>query len=221
LHHIQRSTTYALDLSHVAGDSSDSSSCFAINFIEAAQQSSTPGNGQPFEPLVNRVRESLKLSETQVGEFRKLLVKHSQKLMELRNRAQTNPYAPGLQPEVEKEQKAIREELSAILDEDQKTRIGEIDLRPLVPTGPQFVAINILPRMRLEPVTIKLANAERLIPAPTMSPKGRAARLTDDQRILQVLNRLTFGPRPGDIARVQRNRHRAFHKRAAAAGDNR
>src|SRR4030095_11762480 len=100
--------------------------------IEAAQQSSTPGTGQPFEPLVNRIRESLKLSETQTGEFRKLLVKHTPKLVELRNRAQINPYAPGLQPEIQKEEKAIREELSAILDEDQRTRIAEIELRPLL-----------------------------------------------------------------------------------------
>jgi uncharacterized protein (DUF1800 family) len=171
--------------------------------IEAAQQSSTPGTGQPFEPLVNRIRESLKLSETQVGEFRKLLVKHSQKLMELRNKAQTNPYAPGLQPEAEKEQKAIREELKAILDEDQKTRLAEIDLRPLVPMGPPFVAINILPRMRLESATMKLASTERLIPAPAMAVKGRSARLTDDQRILHLLNRLTFGPSPGELARVR------------------
>ena len=170
--------------------------------IEAAQQSTPPGNGQPFEPLVNRIREHLKLNETQVGELRKLLVKHSSKLIELRNRAQTNPYAPGLQPEVEKEQKAIREDLSAILDEDQKAKLSEIDLRQLVPVAPGFVPINILPRMRLEPVTVKLANAERLITAPMTVSKGHSPRLTDDQRILHVLNRLTFGPSPGDLKRV-------------------
>src|SRR5215471_12855380 len=117
--------------------------------IEAAQQSPPPPNSQPFEPLINRVREGLKLNDAQVSEFRKLLIKHSPKLMELRNRAQTNPYAPGLQPEVEKEQKAIREELSALLDEDQKAKLSEVDLRQLVPVGPGFVPINILPRMRL------------------------------------------------------------------------
>ncbi|HEY6121835.1 MAG TPA: DUF1800 family protein [Pyrinomonadaceae bacterium] len=34
-------------------------------------------------------------------------------------------------------------------------------------------------------------------------PKPKATRLTEDQRILHVLNRLGFGARPGDIERVQ------------------
>ncbi|HKA21380.1 MAG TPA: DUF1800 domain-containing protein [Blastocatellia bacterium] len=169
----------------------------------ATQQTSPPVSPQAFEPLVNRIREGLKLNETQVGDLRKILIKHSPKLMELRNRAQTNPYAPGLQPEVDKEQKAIREELSALLDDDQKTKLAEIDLRPLVPTGPPFVVVNILPRMRLEPGSVKLAGTERSIPAPVIAAKGRSTRLTDDQRILHLLNRLTFGPTPGAIAHVR------------------
>jgi uncharacterized protein (DUF1800 family) len=158
---------------------------------------------QAFEPLLNRIRDALKLNETQAGELQKLLVKHAPKLMELRNRAQANPYAPGLQPEVEKEQKAIREELSGLLDEDQKGKLAGVDFRQLVPLGPPFVVINILPRVRIEPSTVKLATAERLIPAPAAAAKGRVTRLTEDQKILHLLNRITFGPRPGDIARVK------------------
>ena len=159
--------------------------------------------GQAFEPLVNRVRDGLKLNEVQAGELRKLLLKHAPKLMELRNRAQTNPYAPGLQPEVEKEQKAIRDELSELLDEDQKGKLASVDFRQLVPLGPPFVVINILPRIRIDADTVKLATAERLIPAPTPTAKGRIARLTEDQKILHLLNRITFGPRPGDARRVK------------------
>ena len=168
-----------------------------------AQQSTPQGVGQQFEPLINRIREGLKLNETQVSDLRKILIKHAPRLMELRNRAQANPYAPGLQPEAEKEQKAIREELSALLDDDQKTKLGEIDLRPLVPMGPPFVVVNILPRMRLEPGTVKLAVNERAIPTPAIAAKGRSTRLTDDQRILHAINRLTFGPTPGAIAHVR------------------
>jgi len=102
---------------------------------------------QPFEPLINRLREGLKLNDAQADDLRKLLIKHAPKLMELRNRAQTNPYAPGLQPEVDKEQKAIREEFSEVLDEDQKGKLASVDLRQLVPLGPPFVVINILPRI--------------------------------------------------------------------------
>src|SRR5487761_2488380 len=40
-------------------------------------------------------------------------------------------------------------------------------------------------------------------------PKGipkeiHTAPLTQQERVLQALNRLTFGPRPGDVAEVQR-----------------
>src|SRR5436190_20630967 len=82
---------------------------------------------QAFEPLVNRIREALKLSEQQVDELRTVLTAHAPKLFELRNRAQANPYAPGLQTELDKEQKAIRDELSAYLDEDQKGKLASVD----------------------------------------------------------------------------------------------
>jgi uncharacterized protein (DUF1800 family) len=158
---------------------------------------------QAFEPLVNRIRDALKLNEEQVGEVRNVLAKHAPKLQELRNRAQANQYAPGLQTEVEKEQKAIRDELSAFLDEDQKGKLASVDVRPPVPLGPPFLLINIPPRAHTQESTVKLASAERVMPSPLPTTKGRAARLTDDQKILQLLNRITFGPRPGDVARVK------------------
>jgi uncharacterized protein (DUF1800 family) len=164
----------------------------------AAQQPS-----QAFEPLVNRIRASLKLSDQQVSELRNVLTNHAPKLLELRNRAQTNPYAPGLQTEADKEQKAIRDELSAFLDEDQKGKLASIDTRPLVPLGPAFMVINISPRVRIESGATKIASAEHLIPAPAAAAKGRVARLTEDQRILHLLNRIAFGPRPGDIERIR------------------
>ncbi|HSQ19483.1 MAG TPA: DUF1800 domain-containing protein, partial [Blastocatellia bacterium] len=69
--------------------------------------------------------------------------------------------------------------------------------------APAFVAINILPRVRIEASTAKLGAAERLIPPPGATSKERIGRLTEDQKILQLLNRITFGPRPGDVARVK------------------
>src|SRR6185503_15050410 len=144
-----------------------------ISTSHAAQSPPQPPS-QPFEQIVNRIRDGLKLNETQAGELRQLLLKHAPKLTELRNRAQANPYAAGLLSEMDKEQKAIREELSQFLDEDQKEKLAIVDLRPLVPLGPAVVAINILPRVRLEPGAVKLAAAERLIPAPALT-KGRAS----------------------------------------------
>ncbi len=156
---------------------------------------------QAFEPLVNRIRDALKLNEEQVVEVRNVLAKHAPKLQELRNRAQANPYAPGLQPDVEKEQKAIKDELGAFLDEDQKGKLASVDVRPPVPLGPAFLLINIAPRARADASAAKLAIAEHAIPSPPA--KGRSAKLTEDQKLLQLLNRITFGPRPGDLARVK------------------
>jgi uncharacterized protein (DUF1800 family) len=169
--------------------------------VQAQQPPQAPATA--FEPLVNRIRDSLKLNEQQVSELRNVLAKHAPKLLELRNRAQSNPYAPGIQTEAEKEQKAIREELSAFLDEDQKGKLASVDMRPPIPLGPPFVPINIPPRALGETGAIKLASSERLMPPPLAATKGRAARLSDDQKILHVLNRLTFGPRPGDVARIK------------------
>jgi uncharacterized protein (DUF1800 family) len=173
-----------------------------LSTTRAAQQPPQPP-AQIFEPLIKRIRDGLMLNEAQTGELRNLLIKHTPKLMELRARAQTNPYAPGLQPDVDKEQKAIREELSALLGDDQKGKLTSVDLRQLVPLGAPFAVINIRPRVRVEPGTVKLAAAERLISAPPSTAKGRVARLTEDQKILHLLNRITFGPRPGDIDRVK------------------
>ncbi|HXU35794.1 MAG TPA: DUF1800 domain-containing protein [Blastocatellia bacterium] len=159
-----------------------------------------PPAPQAFEPFVNRVREALKLTDQQVAELRNVLTKHTPRLLELRNRAQANAYAPGLQTEADKEQKAIREELSAFLDEEQKGKLATLDTRPLVPLGPGFMVINITPRVRVESGPAKIASAEHLIPAPVAT--GRA-RLTEDQRILHLLNRIAFGPRPGDIDRIK------------------
>lgn len=168
-----------------------------------AQQPSPQTSASPFEPLVNRLRTALMLNEQQVGELRAILIKHAPRLVELRNRSQVNPYAPGLQAEADKEQRAIRDELSSLLDEDQRGKLASVDTRQLVPLAPPFVAIAIPPRVRKEAGSAKLAASEQLIPAPAGTTKGRAPRLTDDQRILHLLNRISFGPRPGDIARIR------------------
>jgi uncharacterized protein (DUF1800 family) len=169
---------------------------------QAAQQPSQP-LAQAFESFINRIREGLKLNDAQVAEIRSVLSKHGLKLVELRGRAQSNSYGPALRAEIEKEQNAIREEIGQLLDEDQKGKLASIDFRPLVPLGPQFVAVNILPRVRIDAGTVKLASSERLISAPLPTSKGRAARLTEDQKLLHLLNRITFGPSPGDLARIK------------------
>jgi|GEM_PF-32329 len=163
----------------------------------------------PLEPLVTRIRDGLKLNEDQVRELRQVFAKHEPKINELRRRAQTNPYAPGLQPDTDKEQRAIRDEMAAFLNDEQKEKLTSFDARLPIPLAPPYMLINIPPRASVEttPATAASANSlasrERLIAVPSPSAKGRAARLTEEQRILHLLNRITFGPRPGDIERVR------------------
>src|SRR6185369_15378068 len=89
------------------------------------------------------------------------------------------------------------------LNDEQKANLSSIDARVPVPLPPPFLLINIPPRVRMDKAgeaSSKLANRERLIAAPARSSK---ARLTEDQKILHLLNRITFGPRPGDIDRIR------------------
>jgi uncharacterized protein (DUF1800 family) len=160
-------------------------------------------NAPAFEPFVNRIRDTLKLSNEQVGRLRQILTAHGPRLIELRSRAQTSPYAPGLQSDAEKEQRAIREELSDVLDEEQKSKLASVDTRQIISLRPPFVAVNIAPRVRMEAGAGKLAAAEHLFSVPTATAKTRSARMSDDLRILHLLNRITFGPKPGDIARIK------------------
>ena len=53
-----------------------------------------------------------------------------------------------------------------------------------------------------------LSEDEKLIPLPQITRGRRSTKppppLTEDQKILHLLNRIGFGPRPGDLARVKR-----------------
>src|SRR5215831_8194802 len=116
----------------------------AFNFVMVAslffQQFSTiPAHAQQsqqqspqaraFDPFVNRVRDGLKLNDEQVATLRQILARHAPRVNELRQRAQSNPYAPMLGQEVDKEQRAIREELAEVLDEQQKGLLASFDAR--------------------------------------------------------------------------------------------
>jgi len=158
---------------------------------------------QPFEQFVTKIRDGLKLNEEQVSQLRQVLAKHEAKITELRRRAQAMPYAPGLLPEIEKEQSAVRDEIAAFLNDEQKAKLASVDARVPVPMAPPFVPINIPPRVRMDATggaLLNLAGRERLIASPSLSSK---ARLTEDQKILHLLNRATFGLRPGDVDRVR------------------
>src|SRR5262249_46105461 len=136
---------------------------------------------------------------------REVFTKHAPRINELRTRAEKSPYSPRLGPDLDKEQREIRGEISEFLNEEQKTKLTGVDTRLPVPMAPPFILINIPPRTSREKTGSQtvLASGERLIAVPAVAHKTRVSRLTDDQRILHLLNRITFGPRPGDVERVR------------------
>ena len=169
----------------------------------AAQQPPAQAQQQMFDPYVARAREQLTLNDEQVTALRQLLSGHATRLADLRARSQTQAYSLQLIADIDREQKAIRDEMAAFLTDEQKTRLANADLRlPIAP--PAFVLINIPARTRASSnAAVPLAAAERLLPAVLPAAKGRVTRLSDDQRLLHLVNRITFGPRPGDIERLK------------------
>ena len=170
---------------------------------QAAQQPPPQAQTQMLDPYVARAREQLTLTEEQVTALRQLLAGHATRLGDLRARSQTQAYSLQLIADIDREQKAIRDEMAGFLTEEQKARLANADLRlPIAP--PAFVLINIPPRTRASSsAAAPLAAAERLLPAMVPAAKGRVARLTEEQKMLHLVNRITFGPRPGDVERLR------------------
>lgn len=175
----------------------------ASSITTFAQQPAKPTPQGQFEPAITRVRNALSLDDAQTEELRKIFAKHEAKLIQLRNRAQGQPYSPQIQAELGAEQTAVRDELTPFLNDEQKMKIATTDLRP-IPAPPGFILVDIPRRTMSGPV------ADRLIPAVSVAPKGKPGQLTDDQKILHLLDRATFGPRPGDLDSVKRMGMPAF-----------
>jgi uncharacterized protein (DUF1800 family) len=173
-----------------------------VTTVTRAAQQPPPAQAQMFDQYVARAREQLTLTEEQVTALRQLLAGHTTRLGELRARSQTQAYSLQLVADIDREQKAIRDEMAAFLTEEQKARLTNADLRlPIAP--PAFVLINIAPRTRASNAAGPLAAVERLLPAVAPAAKGRIVRLTEEQKSLHLVNRITFGVRPGDVERLK------------------
>ncbi|MDD5543326.1 MAG: DUF1800 domain-containing protein [Acidobacteriia bacterium] len=162
-----------------------------------AQTNSKPSPQGPLEPVIARARSALSLTDEQTNALREILLHHAARLQSLHNRLQQEPYAPKLQEDIAAEMKSIHEEFTPRLTAAQKDQFQNLQafLGP-----PPFVLINPLPRS----VPEGALKADRLIQpiSKTGSPKHPA--LTEDGKILQLLNRATFGPRPGDLNLVRK-----------------
>jgi uncharacterized protein (DUF1800 family) len=161
--------------------------------------------GQPVpsytvEPIIKRLHDTLALSDEQTNQVREVFARHEAKIKELRQRAQTQSYSQKFLTDVQKEQNEVREEVMALLGEEQKTKVPQLNVQLPIPLPPPYVLINVAPRNRAAVTASGLAGAEPLL----LAAKGRTTQLSADQKILHLLNRATFGLRPGDLEEVKR-----------------
>jgi len=108
--------------------------------------------------------------------------------------------------QMDRERRSALEEFLPALRPEQQTRLRALMGPPSVPAPRQ--ASTIAPLRPNLPAGV-LATNERLIPLPeigdetTRNRKAMISPLTEEQKILHLLNRAGFGPRPGDIDRVK------------------
>ena len=172
----------------------------ASPFLVAQQKAQKSPAQDLIEPFATRLAGSLNLTDEETAELHRILMKHSAKLLELRNREFADPYNPKLQAAIEDESKAIQEEFAAVLPEQDKTKLTSSGMK-ILPQPPGFITISIPPSNKgATPALDRLVD----LPAPTSSrARARTVAFTDDQKILQLLNRITFGPAPGQVDEVK------------------
>ncbi len=173
---------------------------FIIAVLLLAQLPAYAQQPLTLEPSVKRLHDNLALTDEQTRQAREVLNKHLQEISDLQQRAQKSPYSQKLQLDVQKLETTLREEMSVFLSDEQKAKLPRVNAGLPIPLPPPFMLIPLPPRTR----SSEAIAAEPLLPAVAASTKNRPARLTADQKILHLLNRITYGARPGDIEKLRR-----------------
>ncbi|MBL8188349.1 MAG: DUF1800 domain-containing protein [Acidobacteria bacterium] len=152
----------------------------------------------------------LKLTPEQAATMTELLKKRRSQLEELsRQMSQLQPGSPRfleVRDQLDRERRSALEELLPTLRPEQQSRLRALMGPPsLSPPRPVSTIAPLRPNL---PAGALAAN-ERLIPLPeigdetTRSRKTTISPLTEEQKILHLLNRAGFGPRPGDMERIK------------------
>jgi uncharacterized protein (DUF1800 family) len=173
----------------------------------AAQQAQPPFDEAQ---LLTALTTQLQLSPEQSARLREFLAPRRRQLEQLHEQVRGLP-GNGANPNelragYERFRRAVLEELLPALAPEQQARARAMLTAP--PGAPASPVAPLRPNLPDAP----LAGGERLIALPVSAPAAaarsrRAAAppaLTEDQKILHLLNRAGFGPRPGDIERVRR-----------------
>lgn len=169
----------------------------AANSYQAQQRN-------PFDEsqIVSDLSDALQLSPEQASVLTHLLKRRKPKiegLIQQLNQQQTgSPQFNQLREQVEREHKAALEEFLPYLKSDQQTRLR--GLLSGVPVNSPLQASSIRPLMPNFPNGY-LSSRLKLIELPGNASSN--STLNDDQKILHLLNRAGFGPRPGDIERIR------------------
>ncbi|MGH9843948.1 MAG: DUF1800 domain-containing protein [Blastocatellia bacterium] len=165
--------------------------------------------------LAADLTNALQLQPEQADRLRELLDARRPRIESIQR--QISDLQPGspeftqLRAQMERERRAVLEDLLPSLRPDQQVRLrGFMGAPPTQPQpgNPPSPVAPLKPALPNEP----FAAGERLIAVPNvnLSRSRRASdalpslpALNDEQRILHLLNRAGFGPRPGDIERVR------------------
>lgn len=165
----------------------------------------------PFDEarLVDEMSRTLQLAPEQIAKLREVIATHRPRIQQLQQEASGlpsgSPRAGELRAQFERERRTVLQELLPALNPEQQGRVRGLLAQPQLPQGSAIAPIKpVLP-------SGMLAAGERLIALPAVvnanATRTRRATapppLTEEQKILHLLNRAGFGPRPGDVERVR------------------
>jgi len=154
----------------------------------AQQPQAKPGD----LPWVARLINQLRLSDEQASRVRQIATEHQPKLETLMRDRVNAADKGGIDREIAMEQNRIKQEIMPILSPQQLVALANLQLN----NPPPAAQGNKRPNIPM-PIGPALSTLDQTVKSPT----GKI--LTPDQKILHLLNRITFGPRPGDIALVK------------------
>src|SRR5581483_9753584 len=164
--------------------------CLLLTVLSLPAQQ-TPSQADP--PWMTRMIEALKLNDGQITEVRQVYAKHRAEVEKLVSDRAAAADKAAIDQKLVAERNLIIREIVPVLTPEQRNGLMRLGLNNPQQPPPQ-------------------GNRRPNIPMPTgpaLSTLDQPVKLsatkipTTDQKILQLLDRMTFGPRPGDIAMVK------------------